>query len=358
MKKIPFVFLVFLPLLFFSCHRQTGELKARWYDTALYLIDHKYTQIKIAVVWSEKWENEDGSFSDLRINSSQAALEAYRNGIASDYFLGKEALDTSGGVIHPPQQGCYAGCFPGWGEYEDSVDAARLDAFQSMAGKSVAFVPFSVYFGRYVGKDLSPIAYNLAQIGNVYGAVPMMRLMPWGEPYWQPQYQPEFSLDSIISGRFDDFLSSVAEIVRNYGKPVMVTFGVEMNGNWFPWSGVFQGAGTTSLFGDPYVPDGPERFVAAFRHVVEIFRSHGASNAIWYFQPNNESFPAEGWNDISSYYPGDDYVDWVAFSFYGAQTPDEEWLDFQSRMDVIYNEMITDFPDKPLMLAEWGVIER
>jgi len=44
--------------------------------------------------------------SDLRINSSPQALEAYREG-----------------------DGCYVGVFPGWGEFEDSVDANQLIDF-------------------------------------------------------------------------------------------------------------------------------------------------------------------------------------------------------------------------------------
>lgn len=328
------------------------DSKAAWYQDALTLFQIKYTKVKIAIVYHEKWENDDGSWSDLRINSSDEALKAYRRGIKSSYFIGKEGLVVQDNTIVTPENGCYTGVFPGWGEYEDSVKGEELINFEKLSGKSVAFVPFSVFFGRnYVSRK------NLGEISK-YGAIPLVRFMPWGEPYWEPEYQPRYSLQRIINGDFDSFISRWADTIKDYGKPVMVTFGVEMNGDWFPWSGVFQGGGKKRTYGDPDKPDGPERFVDAFHHIVNLFREKNVKNAIWYFQPNDESYPQEEWNKIENYYPGDEYVDWIGFSLYGAQTHDEPWVKFEEKMEPIYKELTTLFPNKPLFLAEWGVMER
>jgi hypothetical protein len=253
--------------------------------------------------------------------------------------------------ILPPESGCYVGVFPGWGELEDSVSAQQLRDFEALSGKSVAFTPFSNFWGEnYVSRR------QLDEIAS-YGAIPLLRLMPWGEPYWESDYQPDYSLQRIIEGDFDRFLSDWADEIRGYGGPVMVTFGVEMNGNWFPWSGVFQGGDKADDFGDPNKADGPERYIAAYRHIVDLFRERGANNVTWYFHPNHESYPDETWNSIAAYYPGDEYVDWVAISLYGAQYADEEWFSFEELMDPVYDELVSLFPDKPLMLAEWGVGE-
>lgn len=327
------------------------NLKAEWYREAFTLIRTRYTRVKIAIVYHEKWQNDDGSWSDLRIDSSPGALQAYREGISSSYFIGKEGLVVSDGVIIPPENGCYVGVFPGWGEYEDSVDSDVLIDFERLSGKSVAFTPFSIFWGQnYISRD------NLDEISS-YGAIPLLRLMPWGEPYWESGYQPEYSLQKIIDGEFDTFLSSWADVVREYGKPVMVTFACEMNGDWFPWSGVFQGGGETRGYGDPQKPDGPERYVNAFRHIVTLFRNKGADNAIWYFQPNHISYPDEDWNSIDAYYPGDNYVDWIGLSVYGAQTKNDEWITFEEAMEPAYNLLTSKFPEKPIMLCEWGVVE-
>jgi len=334
-----------------SFEESKGNPKAEWYTDALTGLQTKYNKIKIAIVYHERWQNEDGTWSDLRIDSSPEALQAYRAGISSDYFMGKEGLPAQNRRIFPPDSGCYVGVFPGWGELEASVSAQQLEDFEKLSGKSVAFVPFSVFWGEnYVSRQ------QLDEIAS-YGAVPLLRLMPWGEPYWEPGYQADYSLQKIIDGDFDAFLSAWADEIKGYGKPVMVTFGVEMNGNWFPWSGVFQGGSATDGYGDPNKPDGPERYVDAFRHIITLFRDKGADNVVWYFQPNHESYPDEEWNSIDAYYPGDEYIDWVGFSLYGAQSRDDPWVGFEEVMDPIYDELTSKFPNKPLMLAEWGVME-
>ncbi len=355
MLKVRWIFFFLVIFWLVSCSGSSDEyvdLKAIWYRDALELMRTKYTKVRIAIVYHGTWQNSDESWSDLRINSSPEALAAFREGISSPYYLGKEFLKIKGGSFSLEVTGCYTGVFPGWGEYEDEVSSSVLYDFEDLSGKSVAFVPFSVFWGRnYIS------SHNLDEIGK-YGAIPMVRLMPWGEPYWVAGYQDKYSLQRIIDGEFDDFIRGWADVIRDYQKPVMVTFGEEMNGDWFPWSGVFQGGDETTGYGDPRLPDGPERFVDAFRHVVDIFRAEAVTNAVWYYQVNYDSQPPEEWNNIEAYYPGDDYVDWVAISVYGAQTPSDPWVSFESVMEPIYEEITSAFPQKPLMVAEWGVTER
>ena len=50
-----------------------------------------------------------------------------------------------------------------------------------------------------------------------YGAVPMLRLMPWGTPYWVAGYQEAYSLQRIIDGNFDQFLTEWADQVKAFG---------------------------------------------------------------------------------------------------------------------------------------------
>ncbi len=258
---------------------------------------------------------------------------------------------SRGNLISPPESGCYVGVFPGWGELEDSINASKLNEFENLSGKGVAFSPFSNFWGEnYIGTE------QLSEF-NTINAVPCIRLMPWGDPYWTPGYQDAYSLNRIIEGEFDQFLRDWAQAVIDFEKPVMMTFGVEMNGDWFPWSGIFQGADTTDNYGDPSKADGPERYVEAFRHIINLFNEAGADNVTWYFHPNYQSFPDESWNAISAYYPGDDYIDWVAFSLYGAQSATEPWVTFQDVMDPIYDIITANFPNKPLMIAEYGVRE-
>lgn len=52
----------------------------------------RYPRLKAAVFWHERWQNKDGSFSNLRVNSSPESLQAYRAGVADPHFLGKPIL--------------------------------------------------------------------------------------------------------------------------------------------------------------------------------------------------------------------------------------------------------------------------
>jgi hypothetical protein len=117
-------------------------------------------------------------------------------------------------------------------------------------------------------------------------------------------------------------------------------------------------------------------YAAMFRHVVLRLRADGVTNAVtvmtymaypkWCVQP---------WHD--QLYPGADVVDWVAWDVYASSAPGYGYGDFGELMnrggagdqirDLVrtalatfqwpgfYNWAATRFPDKPLMLGEWGV---
>lgn len=61
--------------------------KAGWITEAFGVMQRGMPRLKAAVFWHERWENEDGSFSNLRVTSSPQALEAYRKGVAEPFWL-------------------------------------------------------------------------------------------------------------------------------------------------------------------------------------------------------------------------------------------------------------------------------
>jgi beta-mannanase len=64
--------------------------KAAWFaDGAREMISKNYPRLKAAIIWHERWANADGTFSNLRVNSSRAALKAYKEGIASPLWIDK-----------------------------------------------------------------------------------------------------------------------------------------------------------------------------------------------------------------------------------------------------------------------------
>src|SRR5690606_3560391 len=107
----------------------------------------------------------------------------------------------------------------------------------------------------------------------------------------------------------------------------------------------FNGGGETDEYGDPEIADGPERFRDAYRHIIDLFRNEGANNITWVFhvipsfEADDTSSSQEAWNNVTNYYPGDDYIDWIGTSVYGSTEPGKEWKAFADIMDTAYKEL-------------------
>lgn len=70
--------------------------KGAWFtDGTREMISKNYPRLKAAIVWHERWPNADGTFSNLRVNSSRAALKAYKEGIASPLWIDKPRWNKS-----------------------------------------------------------------------------------------------------------------------------------------------------------------------------------------------------------------------------------------------------------------------
>jgi hypothetical protein len=173
---------------------------------------------------------------------------------------------------------------------------------------------------------------------------------------------PRYSMQSILSGRHDRALRAWARAAARVRGPLMLEFGTEVNGDWFPWNGRWNGGATTTRYGDARWPDGPERFRDAYRHVVRLFRAEGARNVTWVFhvdaspQPDPGE-PGGGWNAARWYWPGDAYVDWIGLSAYGPQDPSEELEPFDDVLARGYAETSRLSRTKPLALLEFAIAD-
>lgn len=249
-----------------------------------------------------------------------------------------------------PENQAYAGAYIDFGEFEDNVTLEGIEDFDKLVNRKQAIIAFSNVWGKkaFPSKQMRIIGY--------YGAVPLVFWTPWKEPY-KDRKPLGYSLTEIIAGQFDAYITDWAIAAREYQAPMFLSFGLEMNGEWFPWSGLFYGAGTPVPGTNPVRYQGPETFINAYRHVVDLFRKAGAKNVLWVFHPNNTSAPSEPWNTMANYWPGSDYVDWIAMSAYGKQFPGEGWIKFDEAVVPYYKEICALDPDKPFMLAEWGIGE-
>lgn len=262
-------------------------------------------------------------------------------------------------IALPPPGRIYHGVFPGgatgpeYGE-EDDIALKEIMDYESIVGKKVAWVYFS---NNWYRNRLFPL--QTAAMVRAAGAVPFIRLMLRPSPEEAKQAQMKknpFTLQAIIDGQYDDDLKAWGSAAKEFHSPLIVEYGTEVNGKWFCWNGNWNGAGKADDYGDPEKPDGPERFVTAFRHIVEIMRSQGANNILWVFHVNADDDPSKAWNHFENYYPGNDVVDWVGVSAYGAQMPTEkdEPQSLREALDLAYPRIVKMAPDKPIMLLEFG----
>lgn len=211
-------------------------------------------------------------------------------------------------------------------------DMSQLDDFEHDAGTSVAIVMLWndwASTGQLDPAGLCAIAER--------GAVPLITWMPTD---WQADAaasRDRYSLDSIIAGKHDAYLTGWADQLAAYGGPVLLRFAHEMNGDWYAW-------GRTGN-------NTPDLYVRAWRHLHDLFVAEGATNVQWVWSP---SVNDDGNSPFQAYYPGDTYVDWVALDGYNRGP--QIWRWFTQVFGDSYNEL-TALTNKPLMIAEFASSE-
>ena len=117
-----------------------------------------------------------------------------------------------------------------------------------------------------------------------------------------------------------------------YGHAVVIGFGHEMNASWYTW-------------GYRHVP--PSTFVAAWRHIVTLFRNEGADNVTWVWTLQADE---AGTGPVASWWPGAQYVTWVGIDGYYYRSSDTFASVFGTTID-----QVRAFTSKPVLLSETAV---
>ncbi|OLS25252.1 MAG: Endoglucanase H precursor [Candidatus Heimdallarchaeota archaeon LC_2] len=326
--------------------------KADWIDEALTsIINNDYPRIKAISYWEDGWA-DDGFDVDLTLDSSPEALASYKDAISDSTFNDNSVFTYSedrGNILSGTEDGVYHGVYPNPDGEEDGLTENHISGFQDKVGKDVAWV----YFSNNWENGIAFPSENVQKVIN-QGSTPYIRLMPRSQ--YDTHVEEIFTLTKIINGDFDTDLQKWAQDAKTTNVKLLLEFGTEANGNWFSYNGEWNGADETS-YGDPTLADGPERFVDAYRHIVDVFRQEDLHNTTWFYHIDRDNVPEEAWNTYASYYPGDDYVDWVGMSVYGLFDPEDEWMGFSDLFDDPYIEMTKITSTKPLAILEFGVNE-
>ena len=173
----------------------------------------------------------------------------------------------------------------------------------------------------YYSSWRAPFSTSFAQAAWGHDAYVLVQLEPKGVP-----------LASIAAGGSDAYLRSYADAVLAFGHPVILSFGHEMNGTWYPW-------------GDGHTP--ASTFVAAWRHIVRVFRAAGAANVTWLWTVNSIEGAA---SSLSQWWPGAAWVNWTGIDGYYYQATDSFGSVFGSTI-----ADIRTFSSAPVLIAETAV---
>lgn len=196
-------------------------------------------------------------------------------------------------------------------------DADIIDAFDAEAG-----IEKPAIRGGYVpvSGDFAPF---LDDFNPKQGTAPMV------------SWKIDFTGGKVTSGKMDAYLRAQADEVRTYGGPVFLRPDWEMNGNWMP------------LWSLPAVT--PAQYVAAWRHVVNVFRHEGVRNVAFVWSPNTArywQYPESAW------YPGDQYVSWFGVDGYPRVSAGSSIVTGPDGLNAV--AQLARAHGKPLMLAEWA----
>jgi hypothetical protein len=152
---------------------------------------------------------------------------------------------------------------------------------------------------------------------------------------WEPD---GIDFNDIVSGSLDSTIKARAAGAKALGKRFFLDFAAEMNGDE-GWSG-----------------NNPTLYVAAYKHIHDLFVAAGATNVVWAWCPNVTDVNG-GNSQTMSYYPGDDYVDWTGVDGYNWGTVNgDTWQSFKSVFARIYPLLAAK--GKPILIGEMASTER
>ena len=122
-------------------------------------------------------------------------------------------------------------------------------------------------------------------------------------------------LQLIVNGTRDSNLIRLADWIKSTNRPVFLRIGYEFDG---PWNGL-----------------DPEAYKQAWIYIVELFDREEVRNVAYVWQ-------AAGINtsNINRWYPGDEYVNWLAYSHFDENNPGRNIREF------------AEAHSKPIMIAE------
>ncbi len=222
------------------------------------------------------------------------------------------------GAKHEPPYGCYLGAFIDLDStlkesYKDTIGRVRRlpSEFERVVGNPHSTYFFYLGYGRPLPKDWVTMLAAQGKIVHI-------------------AFEPNRGIQYVLD---DEYLFALAKDMRDTGAKIFLRFGSEMNGAWVEYGR------------DPKLYK--EKFRLVSRKMREI-----APNVAMVWCPYTTPV-----NPIDSYYPGDEYVDWVGVNMYSVTYHDQDPKKPAKQIHPV--EMLEYVYDrysarKPMMIGEYG----
>ncbi|MFI5180827.1 MAG: glycoside hydrolase family 26 protein [Thermoanaerobaculia bacterium] len=265
------------------------------------------------------------------------ALTRARHTSRSDYLQplaptlrSADALRAPTGMLFGAYDGLLPRSFAGFEKFEEGLDFR---------------FPIVSFYVAWGDKPEQQFPARMVETIDRMGSVPMVTWEPWVVDFdtsrrtnLPPRAEREYaSLAAIARGEYDFYVVPWAAAAARYGKPMFLRFAHEMNDPYrYPWG--------------PQNGNRPEDFIAAWKHVHQVFQKMSAANVLWVWSPHI-SMP---WFEY--YYPGPEWVDWVGFGVlnYGSVATWSRWWSFHQIVEKSYPALLA--LKKPLVICEFGTL--
>lgn len=204
---------------------------------------------------------------------------------------------------------------PSWSGADPEQSAVA--AFERTIGRRLAIDQLYVSWG-------APMPMAVARWDLRHGSIPMIS--------WDGA-----RTDLITQGAYDAQLRAVARQLKSLHGPVMLRWFAEMD----------LGSHRSQAIS-------PASFIAAWRHMHDLFSSVGAANVRWVWCPSGATFAT---GVAQRYYPGNSYVDWTGADGYNwaPELPATTWRSFAQIFSSFYNWGLA--ARKPMLVGEYGTVE-
>lgn len=214
---------------------------------------------------------------------------------------------------------------------EDYSNATgQITSLSDQVGTKVSTISIFKQFGNQYNKNLDQLQYASSQ---------KMRVQIAWEP-WNPEQGMRQSTDylkQIPTGMHDTYLRSFASSIKAYNGPVLLRFGHEMNGDWYPWG------------------KRPTEYKVAYRYIHDFFIKEGVTNVKWTWVVNITENPSE----LPAYYPGDDVVDLIGIDGFNFGTSQDYggWRSFEELFLPTYQYLSNKYLSKQIFISETASAE-